>query len=449
MASVKFNRGTIDQAGNNGADALGFLAKGSSGTPTTAGDYGYLYLGTQMVATKYLKDLVVNGDFYTGSTPDQNDLIVSLSYNSGNPIVGAGKRFVTDSVVNPSSGTYSPADTDIMSALAVANYVSAQIGANDTYHGTGDWDSNTWNKYVAKYYKGGVEVTSGDDYHALEFTLPVAQTFTNTDDTHLVTPKAIADYFAGLAGGMRYCGAVSNTTLPTGTGTLAPYKAGDVFIADTAFTIGTGTTVSVEVGDMIVLKGPGTITTLSTTNCDVFERNLDGAVHKASDLTANTVILGAGTDSIKSLANGSDGQMLSMVSSVPAWADYVYQTVEEVSGNANQILVKTVTNGTANAGTTITINDVQHATNADKILQTVSTTNADVPLLIGQNNDSTANPAVTDSTPKDINYSALIKANANTGMITSKDLTVNTKTGSTYGNDTIDVAAALTWQTLS
>lgn len=435
MASVKFNRGLYSAAGNNPDDALAFLAKDA--THQTAKDYGYLYLGAEMVATKYLKELDLTG-FSAG------DGLLEIGTNNSSPIL------TTRSIISTTSSTYDwSSSPDVPTAQVIADYVSKEISAKDTYHGDGTWGSSTnWNVYTAKYYKGDTEITSGETgYQSLAFTLPVASEFSSSDDSHLTTPKQIADYFAGLAGGMRYCGAVSSTTLPTGSGTLAPYKAGDVFIASTDFTIGSGTGAkTVENGDMIVIKTGTSVTTLTTDNCDVFERNLDGAIYKSGNLTENALVLGAGTDSVKALANGTEGQMLRMVTAdnvtVPAWADYYYQMVAAHGTDANKIVVTPYTNGTAGSATTITINDVTHATNADKVLEKAQTASTTRSLLVGYAADDDA------TTYKDVEYNSNATIN-NAGELTTKNLTVTEKAGSTYGSNTIDVAATLTWQTLS
>lgn len=68
-----------------------------------------------------------------------------------------------------------------------------------------------------------------------------------------------------------------------------------------------------EAGDMIICVKTGT-----TADWSVIQRNLDGAVTGKS-LTANTVILGNGGSTVKTLANGTLGYVLKATASGPAW----------------------------------------------------------------------------------------------------------------------------------
>lgn len=99
----------------------------------------------------------------------------------------------------------------------------------------------------------------------------------------------------------------------------ASHTVGDTYVVKTA---GNYAGEGCEAGDMIFCVNTGTIA--SNADWSVIQRNLDGAVTGTS-LTANAVILGNGNSTVKALAAGSNGQVLKMVSGVPAWAaEYSY-----------------------------------------------------------------------------------------------------------------------------
>jgi len=114
--------------------------------------------------------------------------------------------------------------------------------------------------------------------------------------------KAVKDYVEDvLSSSVDYKGATAGA--PTGT----PSK-GDLYIASGDFTIDGK---NVETGDFIIYNGE---------SWDVIEKNLDGAI--TGNLTADTVTLGDSTNSVKSLANGTAGQVLTIgTAGTPVWAD--------------------------------------------------------------------------------------------------------------------------------
>ena len=450
MAQVKFYRGTVDQVSNIPADALGFIAKGSAGTPTTAGDYGYIYLGTTLVATKYLDQMEVSG-FGTQPTA-KNPRIVSLEYNATKNYVDS-RKLVLGAEVADTSTVYTPADTDILTALATSNLITKMSAAADKYHSNGGWAQTPSGGTADAWY---TYRSTGTNIADIVITLPIANTSAAgydyaTDTSHLTTPSQVATYFSTLAGGMRYCGALSTNSIPANS------RCGDVFIASAKITIQPSVAVdprTIESGDMVVLNSHYTSGNLAYSggywNFDQFERNLDGAIHYSgtTGLTSNTVILGAGTDSVQSLANGTAGQVLKIGSGgTPEWGtdssdDNYYRTTKDTS-EPTKLLVTHYKNGTVvtnDAGDTgyvqgvLTIDTI---TQSNKVKQTVSTTNSNKPLLIGAGG--------TSATYQTVSYSSKINANASTGDITAHNITV----GGGSGESTIDVYTTLTWQTLT
>lgn len=97
------------------------------------------------------------------------------------------------------------------------------------------------------------------------------------------------------------------------------YGAGHTYRIITA---GTYAGQTCEVGDLIICIKDYVSGATINNDWTVVQTNIDGSlvVTSGSTLTADTVILGAGTKTAKSLANGSNGQVLKMVSGKPAWS---------------------------------------------------------------------------------------------------------------------------------
>lgn len=144
-----------------------------------------------------------------------------------------------------------------------------------------------------------------------------------TESGSVADALAVKEYVQNtVSSAVEYKGATND--VPAGT----PVK-GDLWIASSAFTIDGQ---NAEVGDFIIYDGE---------HWQVIEKNLDGAI--TGNLTQDTVTLGDSTNSVKSLANGSNDQVLTMVNGAPAWADDPELTV--------------VSAGTGNVLTDITVDD--------------------------------------------------------------------------------------------
>ena len=160
-----------------------------------------------------------------------------------------------------------------------------------------------------------------------------------TSSGALADAYAVKEYVQDIVTtAVNYKGATS--TLPTAA------TVGDLYIADAQFTAGTET---VEIGDFIIYDG---------TDWDVIEKNDTGAI--TGDLTANTVTLGNGSHTVKSLANGTAGQVLEIgTGGTPEWT--------------NLPQLSTATTGAGNVVSSIEVSDhlityamdVTAATNAD------------------------------------------------------------------------------------
>ena len=134
----------------------------------------------------------------------------------------------------------------------------------------------------------------------------------------ITNAKAYADSILSNNDAMVFKGTIGTG----GTVTQLPftnYSAGWTYRVVTA---GTYAGVVCEVGDLIISikDGPSTGTAVVNADWTVAQTNIDGSVTTTGTLTANTIILGNGTKEIKSLANGSSGQVLKLVSGMPTWS---------------------------------------------------------------------------------------------------------------------------------
>ena len=144
-----------------------------------------------------------------------------------------------------------------------------------------------------------------------------------TDSGSVADAKAVKEYVEGIvSSAVNYKGATAS--LP------ATAENGDLYVASAPFTVGSE---NVEVGDFIIYDG---------SKWDVIQKNLDGAI--TGNLTADTVTLGDSTNSVKSLANGTAGQVLTIgTAGTPVWTDDPELSI--------------ATAGTGNVVTEITVDD--------------------------------------------------------------------------------------------
>jgi len=128
--------------------------------------------------------------------------------------------------------------------------------------------------------------------------------------------KAVKEYVEDtLSSAVEYKGA-------TGATPSSPAK-GDLYIASSDFVV--EGSKSAETGDFIIYDG---------TKWDVIEKNLDGAI--TGNLTQNTVTLGNSTNSVVSLAAGTDGQVLTQGTNGPEWAN-LPELASAVTGTGNVV----------------------------------------------------------------------------------------------------------------
>lgn len=171
-------------------------------------------------------------------------------------------------------------------------------------------------------------------------------TYSETNDATkglAATPKAVyqaytdaktyADGLLAANDAMIFKGTIGNSTsgatvtaLPT-----AKYSAGWTYRVVTA---GTYAGQACEIGDLIIAVKDGPASGTSVVNADwtVAQTNIDGAVTASAALTANTLILGNGNKTVKSLANGTNGQILQFNGTTPAWVTASFSRQIKVNG---------------------------------------------------------------------------------------------------------------------
>lgn len=375
MANVKFNRGTVAGLANLGSNPFDQVTLVRDTATAGSTDYNSIYLGTALVGTSMLG--LMKPQKMQTPTYDYSETPTNISWapaTIGTATGNIASGVITTDVVNnepivtvrtlvdyataiASGYAASASDSEILTAKAVTALVSSV--ADNTYYTAGGWGYNStdWKTWTA--------IDSGTNgTHNFSFTLPVESdniilrgTGQEQDYSNelLPTSKAVTtfveNYFAGLAGGMRYMGSISGAILTPPQG--QSYKAGDVFIASGSFTIPAGTThttpLSVEAGDMVVINTGNGVTSLTADNSDVFERNLDGAI--TGTLTSGQMVRATASNAIESI-------------------DTAWDQVAQNSSRKDQLDVTRVTNGTAAASATqITIDDIYHA----KYVQTSTT----------------------------------------------------------------------------
>lgn len=158
----------------------------------------------------------------------------------------------------------------------------------------------------------------------------------------LAAAKTYADNLAAANDAMVFKGTLGTsgtvTTLPS-TG----YKVGYTYRVITAATYAGKVC---EVGDLVICV-KSYASSASNDDWTVAQTNIDGAVTAASALTNGSVMLGSGNKAAKVLANGTDGQVLKMVSGSPAWStDNNSDTKVSIANSNNKMYLIGTSNAT-------------------------------------------------------------------------------------------------------
>lgn len=151
----------------------------------------------------------------------------------------------------------------------------------------------------------GIEDTTTKD------SSPVSQAAVKTYITTKINESISANEAMTFKGTLGTGGTI--TQLPA-----SGYKIGWSYKVITA---GTYAGNKCEVGDLIIAIKSGPLSGTNIVNGDwtVVQSNIDGAITSSTSLIANQLVLGNG-HSISTLAAGSDGRVLKMVSGKPAWS---------------------------------------------------------------------------------------------------------------------------------
>lgn len=316
-----------------------------------------------------------SGVSVTATTTGSGNAVTSVTASGKTITVTKGTTFLTshqdisgkaDKNIISANNTYTSSNTVESAINAVVTSVNNHTASKSNPHS------------VTKAQVGLGNVTN--ESKATMFTsaaltgTPTAPTAASGTNTTQIATTAFVQSALGVATSQAlvFMGTVPTTGLDTTTNLPKSPKVGDTYVIDTA---GTYASQVCEVGDTVICtkaldEAPATWL--------VVQKNIDGAVTTTSTLTANTVMLGNGNKAIKNLANGSNGQFLKLVNGTPTWAadnntTYAAGTGISLSGTTfSNSGVRSVTGSnatlTVNTGgtsSTITINNVAKATEAD------------------------------------------------------------------------------------
>lgn len=255
---------------------------------------------------------------YVARTED-NATTTALPLFFGNSTTGA-VNFTTNISVIPSSGT-----------IQATTFKENGTPLADIYA-----NKNTFNTHTSTTATASVlgHVKLIDSYSETnDATKGLAATPKAVYQAYTDAKTYVNNLLAELNGAMVFKGTIGNsasgatvTALPT-----SKYSAGWTYRVVTA---GNYAGQACEIGDLIIAVKDGPASGTSVVNADwtVAQTNIDGAVISSSTLTANTLILGNGNKTVKSLANGTNGQILQFNGTTPAWVTASFARQIKVNG---------------------------------------------------------------------------------------------------------------------
>ena len=261
-------------------------------------EIGTLWVGTVSEVTKFFILVDVDGTTATWKqliTPADADMLKSVYAPTGTPGY-VDKALSADKVAHAltiGTETFDGSAAKSITALPPNGAASGDLAGT----------------YPSPTIKSSVALTGN----------PTAPTQSSSDEsTKLATTayvKAKIDAVFAASDAMIFKGTLGTggtiTALPT------TYSIGWAYKVITAATYAGQ---ACEVGDMIIAivdrAGSGNL------NADwvVIQTNVDGTVTASATLVANSVMLGNGNKAAKTLANGTEGYVLRIVSGAPAWA---------------------------------------------------------------------------------------------------------------------------------
>lgn len=235
------------------------------------------------------------------------------------------------------------------------------------------------------------------------------------------TPKAIKDVYdyakdiISSNDAMLFKGTIGANGIITGQAdvnsktlsTLDDYKIGWTFRVSVTQTI--ANVGVLEVGDIVIaIKDRGS--SYLATDFTVIQVNIDGAVTAGVALTADQLIVGSGTSSIKVLSAGTNGHILTMVSGKPAWKAAPAKTYREIKVDGTTRLASSVLDAiNFKAGTGISLGYSSGDLTVSTVLQNLNIQNSGT--AVGSYNP-------TGSTNHTINFSDGLKSSLSTNVFT-------------------------------
>ena len=268
--------GTLTVKKSDGTNLFAFNGAGSSSVTLTYSDFGAAPIGHDhgTASTDSSGVIKIGG---TGSGLKITNGILSADTGTGANQVAKGNH--THSYAG--SSTAGGAADSVKGTLTIKDSSNTNIVA---FNGSAD------TAVTLTYSTVGAAPLSHQHDIA---DLPTASTF-SSDANKVPTQKQVKDYVDGLVTApVNYKGAVTSGSVPasgtTHTGDL--YIVATSAISLTATNSGTGAAQTAEIGDFIIAR--------TNKTWDVIQKNLTGAVTAGADLTANKIVLGNGSRTIK------------------------------------------------------------------------------------------------------------------------------------------------------
>ena len=268
--------GTLTVKKSDGTNLFAFNGAGSSSVTLTYSDFGAAPIGHDhgTASTDSYGVIKIGG---TGSGLKITNGILSADTGTGANQVAKGNH--THSYAG--SSTAGGAADSVKGTLTIKDSSNTNIVA---FNGSAD------TAVTLTYSTVGAAPLSHQHDIA---DLPTASTF-SSDANKVPTQKQVKDYVDGLVTApVNYKGAVTSGSVPasgtTHTGDL--YIVATSAISLTATNSGTGAAQTAEIGDFIIAR--------TNKTWDVIQKNLTGAVTAGADLTANKIVLGNGSRTIK------------------------------------------------------------------------------------------------------------------------------------------------------
>ena len=462
---TSFDIGVTDVSGDtiigasrsNGTVSLTHASRGSAGANT----YGVAEDTNGLVTIPIIKSdgfghVTSNSTTFTSYVNRVKSTIISTAADYY--ITFAGTTDGTTELNKNSNLKYNP-NTGTLTASKLAGTLNTNLTI--TLNGTGTVFDNSASKSVSFYAPTSAgtskQILMSNGSGAPSWYSPVTTVSAASTNNDIPTAAAVwAVVGNGMAANdaMVFKGTIAATgVITSGDATingktlsqLTNYSSGWTFKAAEALTItGVGT---LEIGDMVIgVKDYATA--YAASDWTVVQANIDGAVTSSVTLTTGQLIIGANGKSVSVLSPSSDGQVLTQVSGVPAWANPILNT----AGTTNLVGTKLFLAGaTSQAASPQTYSNVNVYIGTDNKLysnNSVVLTTADV--VDNLTSSSTSTP-LSANQGRILNNQSInaVSLGGNTITLTKKDATTITATVSTLSVDTTGIAYKAVQQVLA